>query len=87
MWKYHEDYNYYDCFLGEHRLAVQPLTDIYSVRLYLGKEQSVEIFTHIHANSIEEAQNEAITIVRNHALRKEWFWNNLVYITDGIVQR
>ena len=86
MWTYHEDYNYYDCFLGEHRVAVQPLTETYSVRLYLGKEQLVEIKAYIHADSVEEAQNEAMKIVRNHAIRKAYFWNNLVYYTDNIIK-
>lgn len=75
MWKYHEDYNYYDCFLGKHRVVVQPLYTCYSVRLYLGEKEYVEIKKYVQADNIEEAQNLAMRIVFNYARDNASFWN------------
>lgn len=83
MWEYNETNNYYYCLLDKHRLVVQPLTYSYCIWLYVGKEQLVAIKAYINADSVEEAQDEAMKLVRNHAIRKACFWNNLVYATDN----
>ena len=82
MWEYHSDYNYYDCFLGEHRLVVQPFHTSYGVRLYLGKAQFVEIKTYIEAENIEDAKEKAMKIVSLHAERNMNFWKNIVNMAD-----
>lgn len=86
MWKYHEDYNYYDCFLGEHRLTVQPLSTCYTVRLYLGKEQYVDIKTCIEAENIEDAKDKAMKIVSLRAKHNMEFWKSLMESADKNIE-
>ncbi len=86
MWTYHEDYNYYDCFLGEHRIVIQPFTETYSFRLYLGKEQYVEIKTNIEAENIEDAKDKAMRIVSLHAQHNMNFWKSLMENADKNIE-
>lgn len=83
MWEYNETNNYYYYYLFDaNRVVIQPLTESYCVRLYLGKQQLVEIKAYIYADSIEEAQEKAMKLVFNHAIVKAGFWNKIISTVD-----
>lgn len=89
MWKYYSDYNYYDCFLGEHRLVIQPLSTWgtkYTVWLYLGKEQYTDFKIDIEADSIEDAKENAMKIVSLRAMHNMEFWKSLMENADKNIE-
>lgn len=88
-WEYHEDYNYWDCFLEEingekrHKIVVQPLTESYVFRFYLGNNDFPEIKQYIKAKNVEEAIIIATDYVTKYTRNRANYWTKLALQSEA----